>query len=349
MTQATEIPIFLKNNLASISHAPSAHSATIASLDNNRLLAMWFAGTGEGKSDVEIYGSVYDPQNNAWSEPKSYLNRNRLSLDSHQYIKKLGNPVLYKSQNGTIHLFVTAVSLGGWATSKIYHYISQDNAQSFSYKQELQLGALMNLSFLVRTQPVGLQDGGFYLPIYHELAKKYALIAHFDPSGNMLEVRRINPENGLLQPSITAINQKECLAVFRNYESGPMKVQKCSNGGMLWGELLDSNVLNEGNTANVVNFDGEILLIHNTREGVPSESRGTLILSKLQDLKSLNEWQQLEILDVAQGVRSGDQSVEVSYPTTIVNGDFVDIVYTNNRTHISHIRFNKKWLMQRGK
>lgn len=336
----THSPKHFYNSLPTLPHAPSVHSATLTRLSDDRLLAMWFAGSGEGKPDVQIYGSIYNPSSNTWSEPISYLNRFRLKEDSKQFIKMLGNPTLFRSSLGEIHLFVVGVSFGGWATSKIYHYISKDDGASFEYKQRLDLGMLLNLSHLVRAQPIALQDGGFYLPIYHELADKYPIIVRFDKEGNVLDDIKTTSLSGQLQPSLLPLSSTECLAVFRNYYDKPMNMQYCFKGGLEWGKPFPSNIINEGNSIALFGIGEEVFLVHNTREKTPEESRGTLVLSQLID----NQWKKLTILDVAQGKRERGKSVEVSYPTAISDGEWIDIVYTYNRSHIAHIRFNTQWL-----
>lgn len=341
--QSGEIPVFIKNDLPQISQAPSVHSASITQLANQAMFAVWFAGSGEGKPDVQIFGSFYHPSSNTWSIPQSVLTRQKLIADSRHFIKKLGNPVIYRSANNDLHLFVVGVSFGGWATSKIYHYISRGEKINFTYAGVLQLGALMNLSHLVRSNPVGLEDGGFYLPVYHELARKYPLIVRFDANGKMLRVQKIIDENGQLQPSLVPLDTKECLAVFRNANDGPMKMQFCYSGGLIWDRPILTQIVNEGSSVASFKLNGQIFLIYNTREKNPEESRGTLALAILDK----TQWKQIAILDVARGVRENGKSVEVSYPNVYVGQNFVDLVYTNNRTQISHIRLNQKWLEEK--
>ncbi|WP_051420607.1 exo-alpha-sialidase [Helicobacter pametensis] len=341
MRYASEVPMFIKTNLPSITKAPSVHSASIAHLDDRRMIAVWFGGSGEGRPDVEIYKSIYTTSSNLWSEPQSILTRKKLKEDSHQFIKKLGNPVIYKSANGDLHLFVVGVTFGGWATSKIYHYISKDDANSFQYAGLLELGGFMNLSHLVRSNPVSLEDGGFYLPVYHELADKYPLIVRFDREGRMLYSQKLTALKGQLQPSIVALDSKQCLVTFRSYRSKEMYMQTCQDGGLHWDKPIATNLINEGSSIAMFKMDQDVFLIHNTREKSPKEARGTLVLSKLVGEK----WEKVAILDVAQGERKKDKSVEVSYPNVLVTGDTVNVVYTNNRTHISHLRFNHRWIL----
>jgi predicted neuraminidase len=35
---------------------------------------------------------------------------------------------------------------------------------------------------------------------------------------------------------------------------------------------------------------------------------------------------------------------EFSYPDIQINGDIIDVMYTNNRKNIKHVRFNRAWL-----
>jgi len=88
-------PIFEKFDVG-IGSAKSMHSITTVVLDSGDLLAAWYAGTREGHTDVEIYSSVFNSADKQWSEPKSILNRYQVSDDLNRYIKKVGNPVLYR-------------------------------------------------------------------------------------------------------------------------------------------------------------------------------------------------------------------------------------------------------------
>ncbi|PAF45250.1 hypothetical protein BJI48_00805 [Helicobacter sp. 11S02596-1] len=325
----------------------SAHAATLTYLENGDLLAAFFAGSREGAKDVKIYGSIYNAKNHQWNPAFVLLTREELAKKSHQYIKKLGNPVLYRDGK-KIYLFVVGTSIGGWATSKIYQLTMENFSPSkhFVYQGTLQLSPFLNISNLVRSVPIKTNDGGFYLPIYHELADKYALILKFNAEGKLDTITKPNHLHRQLQPSLAPLSDITCLAVFRNHDryDDVMFSQVCTqnnNGGggrMDWQKPQMTNVKNHNNSANLINFNKNIYLIHNTFERNPKLARGTLTFSKML---SPTEFKKVFILDETTAPNG-----EVSYPTTITDGDNIDIVYTHDRANIRHIRFNQSYLQK---
>lgn len=319
----------------------SAHSATIAYLENGDLLVAFFAGSREGAKDVKIYGNIYDVKNKAWGKTFVLLDRDELSKKSRQYIKKLGNPVLYRDKQ-RIYLFVVGVSIGGWATSKIYELYA-DNffaSKSFVYKQTLHLSPFFNLSNLVRTLPIKFnqegEESGFYLPIYHELIDKYALVARFDSMGNMTKIIKLNNLHRQFQPALVELSNEQCLAVFRNHSAyeNVMFSQICSDGGLKYSKPFKTNVKNFNNSAILINFNKKAYLIHNTSN--MNLARGRLTLSMMRSPKEFVKVFDLDTTDVQNG--------EVSYPSAISDGENIDIVYTHNRKNIRHIRLNRAYL-----
>ena len=135
ISQTLQTPLFFDVPNAT----KSAHASTIIDIsnlqqknnDNATNMLLYFAGSREGASDVCIYQSFFVQKNVAtlnkdsffWSEPKAILCPQDLSKMSGKFIKKLGNPVSFVDNLGRVHLFVVGVSMGGWATSKIYHFL----------------------------------------------------------------------------------------------------------------------------------------------------------------------------------------------------------------------------------
>lgn len=312
----------------------SVHSATLTHLQNeHRLMTAWFGGSREGAKDVQIYASWLDldKPNAVWSAPKVIVSPQSLAHQSHTYIKKLGNPVLYQAQNGTVHLFVVATSYAGWAASKIYHLTQAKGKDEFVFRQILPLSPLVNVSHLVRTPPVGLADGGFYLPVYHELAYKFEVLLRFDKNGKLIEKIRPNHLTKRLQPTLVALNDSDCLMTARNRYSSPILIQHCHQGGRQWDTPIATNLDNDNNSLNVVAFADGIYLTHNQSKN--TNSRYALWLSKLNE-STISPVVQLDYSDKG----------EVSYPTTLVVGDSIHIVYTYNRKAIRHIAFNHAFI-----
>ena len=233
---------------------PSAHSSSITDL-GDYLLVAYFAGSREGASDVKIMAHFVDKSTLYSTPPQAILSAQNLSNLTGKFIKKLGNPLIFKDANGNLHFFVVGVSLGGWATSKIYHLQLSDDLETLTLRDELRLGLLGNFSHLIRTPPLNLENGGFMLPLYHELARKYPLVAFFDKDGNFSHTLRLNHLKNQLQPTITALNECECLAFFRNHKAhnNASFLQKCSRGGAVW---------ESPSATNLKGFDDSYLLLH---------------------------------------------------------------------------------------
>ena len=327
------------------SPAKAVHSSTLVQTKQG-LMALFFAGTREGASDVKIYQSFYDERENAWSEPKGILDAPTLSKMSGKFIKKLGNPVAFRDLAGKVHFFVVGVSLGGWATSKIYQLEFDENLRP-KFKGELKLGAFANFSHLVRAPAVLLDDGGFILPIYHELARKYALVAFFDKNAKLLYTKRLNLLKNQLQPSIIADNVSgvRCLAFLRNHKSydSTAFLQSCSGRGNYFLEPMATNLksYDSSSVLGLVFVDykdwdfkrSEVVLIHN--DGSKENPRSKLSLFWLKD-EEKGEFVKLFTLD---------EGLEVSYPallaqdkslknTTNKPNDKLYLSYTLDRKHI---------------
>lgn len=293
----------------------AVHSSTLVQTPLGAM-ALFFGGSREGARDVAIYQSFYDEKTNSWSEPQSILDAPTLSKMSGKFIKKLGNPVAFSDKAGNAHFFVVGVSLGGWATSKIYQFKFDENLKP-KFKGELRLGAFANLSHLVRTPAITLDNGGFILPFYHELARKYPLIAFFDEKANLLYTKRLNTLKNQLQPSIITANigGTEFLTFLRNHKAydSTAFLQRCFEKGNHCANPTATN-LKSYDSSSVLSLilsthkgiqKSEILLIHN--DGGKEKPRSKLSLFWLKD-EQKGEFVKLFTID---------EGAEVSYPAVL--------------------------------
>ncbi|WP_394997631.1 exo-alpha-sialidase [uncultured Helicobacter sp.] len=321
-----------------------AHASSLVDL-GTRLMVLFFAGNREGARDVKIYQSFLYKGAKSWSEPKAILTPEWLSRQSGKFIKKLGNPVAFMDTLGRVHLFVVGVSLGGWSTSKIYQLRFDEELENLTYIGELRLGILANFSHLVRTPAVLLQDGGFMLPLYHELADKYPLVAFFDAQGQMRFAKRLNNLRGQLQPSIVATSPAQCLEFSRSYKSDFAYLQACDEMGNVWHKPVRTNLRNYDSSSVLVNIGEEVVLIHNDGfdnpllelyelygEDIHIHARASLSLFWLKDSHK-GIFERLLTLDVSK-----ERNGEVSYPAAVLDRDNLYITYTYNRKQIKYTK-----------
>lgn len=313
----------------------SAHSSSIVDIDNKAMI-LYFAGSREGASDVKIYQSFLDKNSLSLSTPRALLDAPTLSKYANKFIKKLGNPVTFKTARGGVELFVVGVSLGGWATSKIYHFSFSKNLDSISYRGELKLGVLANFSHLIRTPALELDDGSFILPYYHELARKYPLVAFFDTNGNYLYSKRLNSLKNQLQPSIIATSKSDCLAFFRNHKAynNTSFLQECSNVAQTWDKPYTSNLKGYDDSVLLLTYNANnkarILLLYNDGKNPGIDNtRASLGLYYLKDRDSFIHIKNIDKV-------SGEYPTEVSYPSAVIDSKegYLYITYTYNRKHI---------------
>lgn len=309
----------------------AAHSATVEVLPNNDLIALWFAGLHEGKPDVKIYQSIL--HNDKWAMGHAVVSPQLLSKHIHALIYKVGNPVVYLAQNKKLHLFVVSVGLiGGWSGSSINHLVSNDFGQTWHVLPKLNISPLFNLSNLVRTNPVSLTDGGFYLPVYQEFYYTYPQMLRFDSSGDFIGMVRLNTLGDTLQPSVVPLNTDQALIFMRNKarNNDILYMQKTNDAAQTFTKPMATNITNHDSSLVVARIsNNQLLMVHNPVD----RSKLTLAISNDEG----KNWKDVYTLE---DTKNG----EFSYPAMQIHGDMVDILYTWQRKKIKHVRFNKNWL-----
>lgn len=312
------------------------HSASITRVGKS-LLLVYYAGSREGRIDVKIYAKRFSldasPTTNyidvaKKTPPYILLTRERLMEDSKTYIKKLGNPVIY-NDGYRINLFVSATSLGGWGTTKLYHYTAplssaKNTRLSIRYKGEIKLSPFVNISTLVRAAPVGLyktsldrgpgeedreedKDGnkdarlvksGFILPAYHEVGTTYGLLLRFSKEAKLARVTYLNDYRleglGLLQPSLLPVSKKRLLIAYRtgtsHHHHFKMRMQLYNLAGDKALPIETTTLDNLEVSVAMINAFGYHLLLKNAPlHGRVYNSRGALILSAMGMSDGLND------------------------------------------------------------
>ncbi len=305
---------------------PSAHASTMAALPGDAMIAFWWAGSRESGPDVKVYSSRL--AGGTWGAPREVASRDSLGAALGFGVRRIGNPVAWTDRAGKVHLYVVATGLGGWAASRIVHLVSSDLGASFTVLRVLPLSPLFNTSVLVRTTPVALADGGWWLPVYFELGIKYPMLMAFDAKGDPRWVSRIGSRITTLQPAVVAASETEAHAWMRD-ASDEKKTQHAisRDGGASWQDQPAIELANHNSSVAAHRLTrGGMLMLHNhVLKG--GSARNILRLSLSNDARS---WKHM--LDVV----SGNTDEEFSYPALQQVGDEVHITYTSRRQAIAH-------------
>jgi len=356
-----------------------AHAASLVELGDGRVRAFWFAGSREGAEDVEIRSAIFDSLKNTWSIEQSVVNRLTTENSLLRHVRKLGNPVSIRTQDGKLWLFYVTVSLGGWAGSSITFLTSTDDGMTWDFPRRLITSPFMNVSTLVKGMPFLYEDGTIGLPVYHEFIGKFAELLRIGNDGEIIDKQRLSFGKSTLQPVVLVKDTQHALALMRYSGTGARRVMAASteDAGKHWSSTVKTMLANPDAAISGLRLDdGSVLVaLNNTETG-----RDSLSLAMSQDEgKSWRTIYQLEDQSgsptepkkfahraselakktepsIADATAFGESArrnkcdvqfcrFEFSYPYLLrtQNGDF-HIVYTWNRSHIKHVRFTSAWL-----
>lgn len=323
-----ERPVYQPNLISSPSQL--VHSSALIALPDGDKLMFWFGGSREGASDVAIWQSRLHA--GSWSKPLPIIQRDNTAKDEWRYIKKVGNPLAVRLDNGDIQLFFVSVGLGGWAGSSLNTTRSRDGGQTWTPIRKIVTSPFLNISTLVRTHAVHLADGGFYLPVYHEFIHKFPELLRFDQDGHLLSKTRMSMRGQLLQPALVQLGD-QLFSFLRDGRRQNVYVQQSQNAGESWGAASPLSMENRDSSLAVAHLpDGRLLAVYNDGKTM----REQLALAVSRDGV---HWQHKGWLEYHPG--SGD---EYSYPSIVVEDNMVDVSYTWHRLRIKHVRFNLAWL-----
>ncbi len=351
-----QAPIYIQED-ASDGITQSVHSSTAVALPNGDLLAMWYGGTREGHTDVNIYASRFDHQTQKWLPSKSILDRYQVANDLDRYIKKIGNPTLVRHPAGPLVLTYVTVSLAGWASSQLNMMVSYDNGQSWHASKHLVTSPFLNISTLVKNDMVIYQDGTMGITAYHELIGEFSEIIRVNLYGEVINKYRISSGAETIQPTISVYDKKNAVAYMRDTSKDIQRVRRSftADGGITWSPY-ENTKLNNPNSP-VFAFTGSndrswlvlndaIKHVDHARDNGGHQSRGNLALAVSMD-QGVN-WRIVHYFEKAAEIKATQKESKYSYPWITVgdDGEF-NLFYTWNRKVIKHIRFNQAWLEEK--
>lgn len=336
-----ENPIYYKGWICKSCETPRVHSATATSTIDGSLLAAWYGGTREGARDVQIYMSTFQRVSKTWEKPRAIIGVDSAERDLSRYIKKLGNPVLLTHPNGEIWLFYVSVSAGGWSGSQVNLARSKDGGETWTTTNRFVTSPFFNVSTLVKGRPFIYEDGTIGLPVYHELAGKFAEILRIDTQGKLLEKNRISWGRQAIQPEIVSLGSGKLKAYLRDVSSTlRIWVTSSNDFGRSWERLTPMDIPNPDSAVAAINtYNNRTVLVVNDLEA----GRHRLSLYTKIDQGA---WKRIKIIESALPT-SGER---YAYPYLTRDSDgMIHLFYTWNRKGIRHVYFSPSWIEERMK
>ena len=323
-------------------NTPAAHASSLLAMPPTspaQLLAFWFAGARESAPNVQIAMSWFDRTAQVWMPARFVLNRFELGRQVGFGIRRLGNPVAWRDVDGRIHVFVVATGLGGWAAGRIAHMqqvgavagLAAQKPEDFKFEpvRVLPLSWLWNISYLVRSAPMPLADGGMLLPVYFEIGIKYPAALRFGARGEFVGLTRMSMRGDTLQPTVVPLSADVWLAYMRDYSAANrVPVAQTLDGGRTWHDLPDLALANPGSSSVALRLpDGRLVMALNS---LPN-SRRYIDLALSGDGFAWETAVRMERADKRQD--------EFSYPALAWDGAQLWVSYTDQRRSIKWRRY----------
>lgn len=337
---STRQPIY-QASFASNAITTEVHSAGVVELNNGDIRAVWYGGTEEGDADVAIYTNVWNASSGKWGQEQVAVDRAVTRIGGSRYTRKLGNPVIARANKDQLWVFYVS-AVGGWATSSINLSISRDEGDSWEPPKRLIASPALNLSTLVKGNPIHFKDGTIGLPVYHEFLAKFGELLRLDSTGNVIDKTRLAWGRDSLQPVIMPYSEQEALSLLRYAGDPPNRIlaQYSDNAGLSWPEPFKTDLPNPNAaiTGISINNGKRLLMVFNDHP----EERDKLSLA-ISDNHG-QSWKTIHIFEHWDSEWEG-KNQGYSYPSLIqtTNGDF-HLVYSWNVKKIKHVHFNQAWL-----
>jgi len=334
------------------------HAPTIVELPSGDLMVAWFAGSAEGRADVNIWYSRLSKGFDQWTEPRVLVD---VPGNSDQ------NPVLFVDRDSVLWLLWTSYpEKEGPRGSMIMFMKSYDSGYTWTKPKPL----LRRKGFWTKYPPLIRKDGTIVLPIYDELYKPhrvYILIS--EDSGQSWDIYGpITYFSGCIQGSIVELSNGTLLMFMRPrghpkslFLLGPPKTYKIEvepntmvevpvnaapittigsyiimsiskDGGKTWSEPIETMFKNPDSASALIKLcDNSLVLAYNDSH----VGRAPLNIALSEDEGVT--WPYIKSIEPSEGV--------FAYPYLIQTSDgMIHLVYTWYYLKIAHIVFNKEWL-----
>jgi predicted neuraminidase len=242
------------------SPCPQNHAANLTVLPGGDLACVWFGGTQEGLSDIDVYMSRLPAGGQQWETPV------RLSGDPERSEQ---NPVLFPAPDGRLILLHTAQRSGHQDGAIVRLRISVDGGRSFGAAGTLPIEP----GTFVRQPIVVNGRGEWLLPVFFCRARPGKAWAGEDDSSGVL----ISPDEGrtwrradvpgslgAVHMNIVSLGGDEMVAVYRSRYADTIRMSRSSDGGSSWTAPHPLDLPNNNSSIQMIRLrSGRLALIYN--------------------------------------------------------------------------------------
>ena len=261
-----------------------AHAANLTVLADDSLACVWFGGSMEGRSDINVFMSRLAPGSAQWSAPVPLSNDPERSEQ---------NPILCVMPRGELWLLHTAQTSGHQDTSVVRRRISRDNGLSWGPTEDL---AGAPAGTFVR-QPIKLQaDGSWLLPIFRckpVLGKAWdgslddSAVLRSSDQGASWQLIEVPGSLGCVHMNIVPASNLadgHLLAFFRSRWADHVYSTSSKDGGLTWQAPVATSLPNNNSSIQALRLqDGRLAMIFNASSAANATERRESLYDDLDD------------------------------------------------------------------
>ena len=239
------------------------HANHFVVLGGGKVFCVYFYGTRESHGDVRIYGSMRNPENGSWSEPRPITEDDGIAH---------WNPVLFQRKDGAVVLFYKVGKyISEWKTRCM---ISYDECQTWSESFEMIPGDDSGGRGPVRNKAIYLRSGAVLAPGSTERGEWKAFFDRSEDDGKTwkrsrdlcipakeLEGYESVRNRGIIQPSLWE-SPEGVHALMRSTEGAIYRTD--SVDGKQWCDPYRTEMPNNNSGIDLVGLpDGRVILCCN--------------------------------------------------------------------------------------
>jgi predicted neuraminidase len=340
--EAGVLPLYSERFIAASPFPRSLHTPALGELASGDLLAVWKASRSKDTS-AALMAASYDRRAETWRQVRQVTSGRTTQTELGRPVATLSNPVLLTRPDGTVSLFYVA-AWWKWSTASVTLKTSTDHGETWTPARRIVTSPVANAGTLVKTAPVLYTDGSVGVPAYHEFIGVFPQLLRVSAGGSLIEKIRIHRGQVALQPSIVPLDDREAVALMRNYLKGSVLAARTRDAGQSWSSVEALDLPNPNSPVMGVRLrDGAVLLVFNNS----ARARENLSLALSRD--GGRRWTVIHTFEESERSTDGSRA-NFGYPYVIQASDGVlHLVYSWHHTHVKHVSFNEAWIRQRAR
>jgi predicted neuraminidase len=317
-----------------------AHATTAVMLRDGRLMAVWYEGSKELAPDVKIWTAAFD--GNRWTAPRPIVDAAEVAAGTGRFVRKLGNPLIFRDAGGALVLIFATAGVGGWDGVSLKSMDSHDDGETWSVPRNLTTAAIFNMGTNVRGPAVAAAGGVVLIPTSHEFVMPFPEVVMLDARGHVVGKRRIGIKFRGTQPFVLVRDRHRAMALMR-VRRGFTPVSRTDDAGQHWSEPASTDSSNRDTPVAVTAIGDKLLMVYSKTEA----DRTPVLAFSISDDEGAT-WREI----YSESFGPGQRGI-TKYPWLIVGSDgLYHVLFTVADGRISselmHARFSRDWIAQRG-